>query len=220
MSKRNICKSKFHVCYYIYNIYENPRRKNFINSFCPKHSNVIIENKKWHKFSFLHLFVIPQEGFIFLRHQKRSVKIKKLCIFLPLFMIGMTRVKIVFVKLQTYTISISLTKEIHKTPLTPSELLTNSTIKFQEVFIKWKWHFQVTTDFFQGNCTRQYFFLSKIWTYSKSLLTGISANSTFSSLLHLMCVIALAHACTCATGLIHVKIAHATSVYDTYCLKH
>ena len=38
---------------------------------------------------------------------------------------------------------------------------------------------QNTTDFFQGNCTRQYFFLFQMWTYSKSLLTGISASITF-----------------------------------------
>ena len=28
MSKRHICKSKFHVCHYFLDIYENPRRKN------------------------------------------------------------------------------------------------------------------------------------------------------------------------------------------------
>ena len=36
-----------------------------------------------------------------------------------------------------------------------------------------------TTYIFQGNCNRQYFFLSQLWTYSKSLLTGISEKSTF-----------------------------------------
>ena len=35
------------------------------------------------------------------------------------------------------------------------------------------------TDFFQGRCIRQYFFLSQMWTYFKSWLNGISAKSTF-----------------------------------------
>ena len=54
--------------------------------------------------------------------------------------------------------------------LAPPELLTSSTIKG---FIKQNWHFQRVT------ATRQYFFLSQMWIYSKSLLTGISVNSTF-----------------------------------------
>ena len=45
---------------------------------------------------------------------KRSVKIKKLCHFSPLFRIGMTRVKIVFVEFLTYAIFIYLTIGIHK----------------------------------------------------------------------------------------------------------
>ena len=43
-----------------------------------------------------------------------------------------------------------------------------------------------------------------------------------SNLLHLMHVIAHTHmhASTCATSLMHVKIACTTSVYNTYCLGH
>ena len=36
-----------------------------------------------------------------------------------------------------------------------------------------------TTDVFHRRCTKQYFFLSQMWTYSKSLLTWTSAEITF-----------------------------------------
>ena len=52
------------------------------------------------------------------------------------------------------------------------KFLSNKTDIFRELLPN-------TSDFFQENCTRQYFFLSQMWTYSKSLLTAISANSTF-----------------------------------------
>ena len=35
------------------------------------------------------------------------------------------------------------------------------------------------SDFFQWRCIRQYFVPSQMWTYSKSLLTRLSAKSTF-----------------------------------------
>ena len=44
--------------------------------------------------------------------------------------------------------------------------------------------------------------------------------NNMTSPLHLMCAIAHAHTSTCATSLMHVKIAHATSLFDTYCLGH
>ena len=52
-----------------------------------------------------------------------------------------------------------------------------------------------------------------LYIYTLSLQTSI-----YKSLFHLMCAIACAHASTCATSLMRVKIEHATSVYDTYCL--
>ena len=36
----------------------------------------------------------------------------------------------------------------------------------------------ITADSFHRRCTRQYIFLSQLWTYYKSLLTGISAKTT------------------------------------------
>ena len=73
ISKKHICGSKFHVCYHFFR-YKNPRRKNFIQPSCPKHSKIINWNKKWDKFLFSHFFVVPQEVFIFLKHQKEVWK--------------------------------------------------------------------------------------------------------------------------------------------------
>ena len=43
---------------------------------------------------------------------------------------------------------------------------------------------------------------------------------TVASPLHLMCAIARAHASRCAMSLMRVKIAHVTSLFDTYSLGH
>ena len=57
------------------------------------------------------------------------MKVKNLCRFSPLFVIEAEKVKTIFVELPAYTISISMTIEIHKNNLAPPELLTNSTVK-------------------------------------------------------------------------------------------
>ena len=62
-------------------IYENPRIRNFIDPFWPKHPKTINWKKKWHKFLFSHVFVVSQNGFIFLRHQKEEWKEKKYVVF-------------------------------------------------------------------------------------------------------------------------------------------
>ena len=98
--------------------------------------------------SWFHLFEAP----------KGSVRIKNICHPLPpppspLSPISLRRqgLRLRFVELLTYAISISLTIEIHinKTILTTSELLTNSTINnaFLQVFIKPGWHFQWVSEF-------------------------------------------------------------------------
>ena len=70
MFKGHICKSKFHVCYHFFlDICENPGRKTFINPSSPKHPE-IIEIKNDIDFLFSPFFVVLQNGFIFLRHQK------------------------------------------------------------------------------------------------------------------------------------------------------
>ena len=56
-------------------IYEDPRRKNFINPSCPKHKIIEIKNDIIFIFT---LFVVPQKGFIFLRPRKEGVRIKNL----------------------------------------------------------------------------------------------------------------------------------------------
>ena len=65
-------------------IYENPRRKNFINQSCHKHHKIINWNKKWHRFLLSHFFVVRQKGFIFLRCQ-RGYEDKKFIPFPTLF---------------------------------------------------------------------------------------------------------------------------------------
>ena len=63
MSKRHICKSKFHVSSHFLDM-KIPEQK----PSCPKHPKIIeIKNGK---ILFLHFFVESQKGFIFLRHQK------------------------------------------------------------------------------------------------------------------------------------------------------
>ena len=112
MSKRYICKSKFHVCYHFLDIYENPGRKNFINPSCPKHCKIIHWNKKWHNFYFhTSLWCLRKVSSFW--DTKKKCKNKRFFIF-PLYSIGTTRDWLHFVKLPTYVISISLTTEIHK----------------------------------------------------------------------------------------------------------
>ena len=156
MSKRYICKNKFHVCYHILDVYENHRRKNYINPSCSKHPK-------------FHLFEVP----------KRSVKMKNLCHFSPLL------------HWDNNAISVSLTKEIHKnyTYIYGVTLrVTNKQyyyIYFSKsfIFIKRNWHLLSYCQILQENCTRQYFVLSQMWTYSKSLLTVTSTNNTFRTAL-------------------------------------
>ena len=52
------------------------------------------------------------------------------------------------------------------------KFLTNETDIFRELLPN-------TTDFFHRKCTMQFFFFSQMWTYSKALLTKISAKGTF-----------------------------------------
>ena len=78
-------------------VYEDPTRKCFIKSPCPKHPRIINWNKKLLNSLFSHFFVVPQKALIFLSQvSKRSVKIQTLCHFFCLFEIWMTRIKTVF----------------------------------------------------------------------------------------------------------------------------
>ena len=116
MSQRPLFKINFNVCYYFLDIYENPKRKNFINSSCLKHPKIINWNQKLHKFLFLHFFVGYLKKVSSFDAVKRSVKINNLCQFPPLFQIDTTRVKrlCVFVKLLTSAISVFLSIEMHE----------------------------------------------------------------------------------------------------------
>ena len=90
-------------------IYENPRRKDFINSSCPKHPEIINWNKKWHEFLFSHFFVVP------LKKVSSSWGSEKNCA-----LTETTRVEAVF--LSTYAISVSVTVEIHENNIDTSRV--------------------------------------------------------------------------------------------------
>ena len=128
MSKRYNCKSKFHFCYHILSVYENLRRKNFINPSCLKHSEIINWNKKWHNFYF-HTFLWCLRKVSSFWGTKKKYENKKLMSFSPLIPLGQQGLRLRFAKLPTYAISVSLTIEIHKNNRTSSKLLTNKTIK-------------------------------------------------------------------------------------------
>ena len=113
-------------------------------------------------------------------YMRTVLKRKKIVPFSPLLQIETTRFKTVFfVKLPTYAISVSLAIEIHENNIETSrvtkkqyykiilfqKLLLNETDIFRELLLN-------TTDFPKGNCTRQYFFLSQMLTYSESLLVS------------------------------------------------
>ena len=96
----------------------------------------------------------------------------KIYVIIHHYSIRTKRVKIVFVELLTYTVSISVTIEIHKKKIDTFrvtnkryykiiffwELLSNKTDIFRELMPN-------STDVFQKNVTRRYFFLSQMWTY-------------------------------------------------------
>ena len=108
MPQRYICKNKFLVCYRFFR-YENPRRKNFISS-CPKHRKIINRSKNN---LFSRFFVVPQKDFIFWGTEK-GCENKKIYIIFPLIPLRRQGLILRFIELPTYTISVSLTIEIHK----------------------------------------------------------------------------------------------------------
>ena len=86
----------------VLDIYENPRGKNFINTFCPKHPKMINWNRISHKFLLSHFF--SQKGFM-----KDGSLHKKIISFSPLILDWDKKdYDCVFVELPFYAISISL----------------------------------------------------------------------------------------------------------------
>ena len=128
------------------------------NPPCPKHHKIIDWNKIWHKFYFY--IVMPQKGFIFFRHQK-EVWEWKICVIFSHIPLGQQGLRLRSVELLIYTISISITIEIHK-----SNIDTFRVTK--------------TTYFFPGKFYQAILLsLSGVNLYSKSLLIWIITNSTF-----------------------------------------
>ena len=146
MSKRHICKSKFHVCYDFLTIYENPRRKNFINPSCPKYLKVINWNEKWHNLIFSHFLYYLKKVSSFWSTKKKCEN-KNLCRFLPLFWIETTRVKTVFYgtpDLCHFCFLNNRDTQKQYWHLQSSNKQYYKIILFK-VFIKWNWHFQRVT---------------------------------------------------------------------------
>ena len=111
MSKKYICKSKFHVCYNFFR-YENPRRKNF-NPSCPKQHKIVNWNKKWHNFYFNTTLWCLRSVSSF-RGIKKKCENKRFMLFSPLIPLRQQGLRVRFVKLLISTISSSLTIETHK----------------------------------------------------------------------------------------------------------
>ena len=106
--------------------------------------------------------------------------------FSPLTPLGQQGLRLHFVKLLTYNISIPLTLEIHKNNIDTFKVTNKSYYKkilFQKFLSNEMNNFRELLPniiyFFQEKFTRQYFFLSDVNLYSKSLLAVTSANSTF-----------------------------------------
>ena len=120
MSKRHICKSKFHVCYHFFRHLWKPWEKNFIDSSCSKHPKIINLNKNDTDFYFHTSFWCVREVSSFWGTRKKCEN-KKAPIIPPPppppspYSIWATRVKTAFCRnLDLCAISVSLTIEIHK----------------------------------------------------------------------------------------------------------
>ena len=118
------------------------------------------------------------ERLLLFKAPKRRVKMKN-CYFPPLFRIGTKNFKTVFVELSTYAISV-FSIEIHKNNINTSRVATfyQTKLTFSELLPS-------NTDFFPGKLYQTIFLSLSDVTLSKSLLAGVSANSTFSAVEYL-----------------------------------
>ena len=93
MSKRYICKNKFHVCHHISDIYENPQRKTLLTHPVPSILKQLIERKN--DIFIFTLLCGTSERFHLFEALKRSAKIKLYVIF-STYSIQTTWVRTVF----------------------------------------------------------------------------------------------------------------------------
>ena len=134
-----------------WDIYENARKKNFINPSCPNHPKIIHWNKEWHKLLFLHFFVVPQKRFYLFEATKGSVK--KNCVVFPFYSsFGKQGLWLYFWQTPTYAISVSLTIKIYKNNIDTSRINNKQCFKIilntktrLKVFIEQNWHFHRVT---------------------------------------------------------------------------
>ena len=113
MSKWYICKSTFYVCYHFFRyLWKSQEKKNFLNPSCLKHLKIINWNKKWHNFYFHNpLRWLKKISSFWGTKKKCKNKIFVISLLIPLERQGL---RLHFVELPNYTISVSLTIEIHK----------------------------------------------------------------------------------------------------------
>ena len=139
--KRTFAKACFMSVAIFLDIYENPRRKKFVNPSYPKHPKLVIW-KKNDKFLFSHFFAVPQKGFVFLRLQRGSVKINNLSFFL---LISDWDNKVKVISLFHFSF---LNNEIYENN-TDSSRVTNKQyykiILFPKAFVEQNRHFQRVT---------------------------------------------------------------------------
>ena len=132
------------------------RRKNFINPSCPKHRKIINWNKKWQNFYFhTSLWCLRKVSSFW--STKIKCENKTFMSFFPLIPLGRQGLRLRFVELPTYTISVSLMIEIHKNNTDTfsvtnkqyykTKSLSNETDISRELLPN-------TTDFFQENFAR------------------------------------------------------------------
>ena len=177
MSKRNICKSKFHVRYHFLYIYGNPGRKNFVKPSCPKQPKIT----NGIDFCFLTSLWCARKASSFWGTKKKCEK-KNYVDYnppSPIIPSGQQGLRLCIFKLLT-TIFISLTIEIHKNNsetfrvtnkhyykltfsesycqiLHTSKKIVSAALKFQH-FLLWQikcW----------SNCMKIHFALALPWPY-------------------------------------------------------
>ena len=99
--KGTFLKANFMFVIIFLGIYENPKRKNFINPSCSKHCKIINWNKKWHNFYFrTSLWFLRNVSFFW--GSEKKCENKKFMQFFPLIPLGRQGLRLRFVELPTW----------------------------------------------------------------------------------------------------------------------
>ena len=112
----------------------------------------------------------------------QSVKIKHSHHFCPYSGLGQRGLRLRLCWLPSYAIPVLNNFRIHNNNIDIPRTTNNQYYKI--ILIGKFLPIETLTDFFLENRTTQYFFLAQMWSYSISLLTGISANSNFRTMFY------------------------------------